>query len=63
MDDEDEVVQLSMNNDFAEIYEMIDRKINDDILEHLKIILMKKKIKINVDLNELFEEDIESDDE
>jgi len=63
LDDEDEVVQLSMNNDFAEIYEMIDRKINDDILEHLKIILMKKKIKINVDLNELFEEDIESDDE
>jgi len=45
LDDEDEVVQLSMNNDFAEIYEMIDRKINDDILEHLKIILMKKKIK------------------
>ena len=61
MDDEHEVVQLSMNNDFAEIYEMIDRKINEDILEHLKIILMKKKIKINVDLNELFEEDIDSD--
>ena len=52
---------ISNNNDFANIYETIDKKINEDLLEHLKITLMKKKIKINIDLNELFEEDVESD--
>ena len=57
----DEVYNISRNNDFANIYETIDRKIYEDLLEHLKITFMKKKIKVNIDLNELFEEDIESD--
>ena len=57
----DEVFNISNNDEFANIYEIIDRKINEDILEHLKITFMKKKIRVNIDLNELFEEDIESD--
>jgi len=60
--DNDEICKMSVeNNDFANIYEMLDRKINEDILEHLKITLLRKKIKVNIDLNELFEEDNESD--
>lgn len=59
--DTEHVYNLSNHNEFANIYELIDRKINEDILEHLKITFMKKKIKVNIDLNELFEEDIESD--
>jgi len=60
--DKDEICKMSVeNNDFANIYEMLDRKINEDILEHLKITLLRKKIKVNIDLNELFEEDNESD--
>jgi len=51
------------NHDFANIYEFMDRKIKEDVLEHLKISLLKKKIKINIDLEELFEQDIESDED
>jgi hypothetical protein len=55
--------QFIKNHNFANIYEFMDKKIKEDVLEHLKIMLLKKKIKLHIDLNELFEEDIDSEED
>lgn len=56
------VADLHINeNEFVEVYSFLDKKIRNDVLEHLNQMCMKKRIKVNIDLNELFEEEVESD--
>lgn len=58
----DEEVNLPMpENEFARVYSFLEKKIHDDVLEHLTHIFTKKRIKVNIDLSELFEEEVESD--
>ena len=45
------------------IYELATTRIEQDVIEHLRQILTQKKIKINLDLEELFNEDSDSENE
>jgi len=51
------------DNNMSNIYNILNTKINDDVVEHLKLMLLKKKVKINFDLNELYEDDYDSDND
>jgi len=42
---------------FYKIYEIIDEKIKDNIIKNLQKMFIKKKIKINVDLTDIFEDE------
>ena len=62
--DNDEPIHM-MNHDksLAMIYELATTRIEQDVIEHLRQILTEKKIKINLDLEELFNEDSDSENE
>ena len=62
--DNDEPIHM-MNNDksLTMIYELATNRIEQDVIEHLRQILTNKKIKINLDLEELFNEDSDSENE
>lgn len=62
--DSDEPIHM-MNHDksLAMIYELATTRIEQDVIEHLRQILTEKKIKINLDLEELFNEDSDSENE
>jgi len=54
--------EMSMNiesNGFYKIYELIDEKIKDNIIQNLQKAFIKKKIKINIDLSDIFDDDEE----
>jgi metal-dependent HD superfamily phosphatase/phosphodiesterase len=42
---------------FYKIYELLDEKIKDSIIQNLQKIFNKKKIKLNVDLMDIFDEE------
>lgn len=48
-------------NEFVEVYSFLDKKIRNDLLGHLNQMFTKKRIKVNIDLADLFEEEVESD--
>jgi len=45
------------NNGFYKIYELLDEKIKDSMIQNLQKIFNKKKIKLNVDLMDIFDEE------
>ena len=45
------------SNGFYEIYELLDEKIKDNIIQNLQKIFNKKKIKLNMDLTDIFDEE------
>lgn len=56
----DNLEEMSMDiesNGFYKIYELLDEKIKDNIIENLQKIFNKKKIKLNVDLMDIFDEE------
>ena len=56
----DNLEEMSMDiesNGFYKIYELLDEKIKDNIIENLQKIFNKKKIKLNVDLTDIFDEE------
>ena len=58
----DNLEEMSMDiesNGFYKIYELIDSKIKDNIIQNLQKVFLKKKIKINIDISDIFDEDEE----
>uniref|UniRef100_A0A6C0EU47 Uncharacterized protein n=1 Tax=viral metagenome TaxID=1070528 RepID=A0A6C0EU47_9ZZZZ len=58
----DNLEEMSMDiesNGFYKIYELIDSKIKDNITQNLQKMFLKKKIKINIDISDIFDEDEE----
>ena len=53
---EDSKINLDENN-FLKIYEMINSKVKDNIVEHLRNIFIEKKIKKEVDLTEMVDDE------
>ena len=53
---EDSKINLEENN-FLKIYEMINRKVKDNIVEHLRNIFIEKKIKKDIDLTEMVDDE------
>ena len=56
----DNLEEMSMDiesNGFYEIYEILDEKIKDNIIQNLQKLFNKKKIKINMDLMDIFDEE------
>jgi hypothetical protein len=53
---EDSKINLDENN-FLKIYEMINSKVKDNIVEHLRNIFIEKKIKKDVDLTEMVDDE------
>jgi len=56
----DDLEEMNMDiesNGFYEIYEMIDEKIRDNIIQNLQKIFNKKKIKVNMELIDIFDEE------
>jgi hypothetical protein len=56
----DDLEEMSMDiesNGFYEIYELLDEKIKDNIIQNLQKLFNKKKIKINMDLTDIFDEE------
>jgi hypothetical protein len=56
----DNLEEMSMDiesNGFYEIYEILDEKIKDNIIQNLQKLFNKKKIKINMDLTDIFDEE------
>jgi hypothetical protein len=52
--------EMSMDiesNGFYEIYELLDEKIKENIVENLEKIFNKKKIKVNLELTDIFDEE------
>jgi len=49
-------ISLDENN-FLKVYEMINRKVKDNIVEHLRNIFIEKKIKKEVDLTEMVDDE------
>jgi hypothetical protein len=45
------------SNGFYEIYQLIDEKIKDNIIQNLQKMFNKKKIKLNMDLTDIFDEE------
>jgi hypothetical protein len=56
--DDLENINMSIDtNEFYKVYEIINNKIKDDTIKHLRDIFIKKKIKPDIDLNEMFEDE------
>jgi hypothetical protein len=53
---EDSKINIDENN-FLKIYEMINNKVKDNIVEHLRNIFIEKKIKKDVDLTEMVDDE------
>jgi hypothetical protein len=56
----DDLEEMNMDiesNGFYKIYELLDEKIKDNIIQNLQKIFNKKKIKLNVDLTDIFDEE------
>jgi hypothetical protein len=56
----DDLEEMSMDiesNGFYKIYEILDEKIKDNVIQNLQKIFNKKKIKLNVDLTDIFDEE------
>ena len=56
----DNLEEMSMDiesNGFYKIYEILDEKIKDNVIQNLQKIFNKKKIKLNVDLTDIFDEE------
>ena len=56
----DNLEEMTMDiesNGFYEIYEILDEKIKDNIIQNLQKLFNKKKIKINMDLMDIFDEE------
>ena len=47
-------------NEFYKVYEIINNRIKDDTIKHLRDIFIKKKIRNDIDLNEMFEDEEEN---
>jgi hypothetical protein len=59
MEDLEEMKMDIESNGFYEIYQLIDEKIKDNIIQNLQKIFNKKKIKLNMELTDIFDEDEE----
>ena len=57
MDDLEEMKMDIESNGFYEIYELIDEKIKDNIIQNLQKLFNKKKIKLNMELTDIFDEE------
>lgn len=56
----DNLEEMNMDiesNGFYKIYEILDEKIKDNVIQNLQKIFNKKKIKLNVDLTDIFDEE------
>ena len=53
---EDSKISLDENN-FLKVYEMINSKVKDNIVEHLRNIFIEKKIKKDIDLTEMVDDE------
>lgn len=56
----DNLEEMNMDiesNGFYEIYELLDEKIKDSIIQNLEKIFKQKKIKMNIDIMDIFDED------
>ena len=53
---EDSAINLDENK-FFRVYEMINNKIKDNLVEHLRNIFIEKKIKKEVDLTEMVDDE------
>ena len=56
----DNLEEMSMDiesNGFYEIYELLDEKIKENIVQNLEKIFNKKKIKVNLELTDIFDEE------
>jgi len=56
MDDLEEMKMDIESNGFYEIYQLIDEKIKDNIIQNLQKLFNKKKIKLNMELTDIFDE-------
>lgn len=59
MEDLEEMKMDIEGNGFYEIYQLIDEKIKDNIIQNLQKMFNKKKIKINMELTDIFDEEEE----
>jgi hypothetical protein len=57
MDDLEEMKMDIESNGFYEIYQLIDEKIKDNIIQNLQKLFNKKKIKLNMELTDIFDEE------
>jgi hypothetical protein len=57
MDDLEEMKMDIESNGFYEIYQIIDEKIKDNIIQNLQKLFNKKKIKLNMELTDIFDEE------
>ena len=56
-----ENINISIStNEFYKVYEIINNRIKDDTIKHLRDIFIKKKIRNDIDLNEMFEDEDEN---
>jgi hypothetical protein len=56
----DDLEEMNMDiesNGFYKTYDLLDEKIKDNIIKNLKKMFIKKKIKVNVDLMDIFDEE------
>jgi hypothetical protein len=56
----DNLEEMSMDiesNGFYEIYELLDEKIKENVVQNLEKIFNKKKIKVNLELTDIFDEE------
>lgn len=56
----DDLEEMNMDiesNGFYKIYDLLDEKIKDNIIKNLQKMFIKKKIKVNVDLMDIFDEE------
>jgi len=57
IDDLEEMKMDIESNGFYEIYQLIDEKIKDNIIQNLQKLFNKKKIKLNMELTDIFDEE------
>jgi hypothetical protein len=57
MNDLEEMKMDIESNGFYEIYQLIDEKIKDNIIQNLQKLFNKKKIKLNMELMDIFDEE------
>lgn len=57
MEDLEEMKMDIESNGFYEIYQLIDEKIKDNIIQNLQKLFNKKKIKLNMELMDIFDEE------
>jgi hypothetical protein len=48
------------NSEFYKVYEIVNNRIKDDIIKHLRDIFIKKKIRNDIDLNEMIDDEDEN---